>query len=438
MRIAVLGGGGFRVPLIVDALAPLDPDTVVLHDVVPERTEVIAAVLAGSPDAVPTAVEPDLDAALDGADIVLSAIRVGGVEGRVHDERSALDLGVLGQETVGAGGLAYALRSLPVVAGHAAAIARRAPDAWTLTMTNPAGIVTEVMARHLGPRVLGICDSPTGLVRRVCAALGIAVDGPPGTIPDGIDYLGINHLGWLRRVETAGVDRLPDFLADPAAIEATEEGRLFGPDLLAALGAVPNEYLYWYYAHDEALRGVQDAGRTRAEHVRDRQRPFYAAAATEPRRARELWQAANDERNRSYFAELRTDDRDEVDVAAGGYETVAAAAVAALTGRSAPQRMILDVPAGDAVPGLPADLVVELPCVVDRGGATAQPVAGPSTHEAGLMLAVRACEREAARYAETGDANAALRAFALHPLVGSLTAARQLVDGLTNAGRSGP
>lgn len=423
MRIAVLGGGGFRVPLIFDALAGFDPEAFVLHDVSAERTAVIAAVLADPR----VRVADTLDAALDGADLVVSAVRVGGTDGRVADERGALALGVLGQETVGAGGLSYALRSLPVATAHAEAIARRAPTAWTLTMTNPAGIVTEVMRRALGDRVLGICDSPAGLVRRVAGALRVPPDGPPGTVPAGTDYLGINHLGWLRRLVVDGRDRLPDFVANPELVAATEEGGLFGPDLLAALGAVPNEYLYWYYAHAEALAGVRAAGRTRAEHVRDQQAPFYAAAAAEPHRARALWRAANDERNRSYFAELREDERDEDDVAAGGYETVAAAAVGALFGRTEPRRMILNVAAGDAVPGLPPELVVEVPCVVGPDGAVPQPVAAPTPHQLGLMSVVRDCERAAASAALTGSREAALRAFALHPLVGSVTAARQLV-----------
>lgn len=434
MRVAVLGGGGFRVPLIFDALAGFEPEEFVLHDVSSARADVIAAVL----DDPRVRVTSSLDAALDGADIVISAIRVGGADGRVADERTALELGVLGQETVGAGGLAYAMRSLPAVAAHADAIARHAPQAWTLTMTNPAGIVTEVMARVLGERVIGICDSPTGLVRRVCGALRVPMGDTAGTVSDGVDYLGVNHLGWLRAVAVDGVDLLPRFLADAEAVRSTEEGRLFGPEFLAALGAVPNEYLYWYYAHARALAAVRAAGRTRAEHVRDQQVPFYAAAAAQPARARELWHAANDERNRSYFAELRDDARAEDDVAAGGYETVAAAAVGALTGLTPPQRMILDVPAGDAVPGVAADLVVEVPCVVDPSGAMPQPVAAPTPHQSGLLTLVRDCERSIAEAALTGSQKAALRAFALHPLVGSIAAARTLVAGLDIAGTSHP
>jgi 6-phospho-beta-glucosidase len=451
VRVTILGGGGFRVPLIARQLAAsgLPVSQVFLYDTDPDRLAVIADVLRGDPvlageagTALPLAAGTELDAALRGADVIFSALRPGGLDGRVSDERTALALGMLGQETVGAGGLASAARTVPVVDTIARRIASLAPGAWVISMTNPAGIVTEVMAAALGPRVLGVCDSPVGLIRRACAALGVDPGASLGAVTDRVDadYLGINHLGWLRALRVAGADLLPGLLRDPDRLAATEEGRLFGADLLCSLGAIPNEYLYWYYAHDEALRDVLAAGRTRGEHVRERQQAFYAAAAASgPPGAAGLWQAANDERNRSYFAELRTGERagsrDEADVAAGGYESVAIALASALCG-GRPARLILNVRNGDAVPALPPDMVIEVPCRVDAGGAVPLPVSAPSAHQLGLMAAVRSSERDIADAALTArwataptSARAvalALRAFASHPLVGSLDAARSL------------
>ena len=443
MRVTILGGGGFRVPLICRELAAsgLAVGEVVLYDVVPERLGVISAVLAA--DGLPLRTTTDLDTALRGADVIFAALRVGGLDGRVADERSALDAGVIGQETVGAGGLSYAARAVPVVDAIARRVAELAPRAWVISMTNPAGIVTEVMAATLGPRVVGVCDSPTGLVRRACAAAGV----DPGTrlaqVPDGVevDYLGLNHLGWLRGLRVDGSDRLPGLLADPDALMRTEEGRLFGADLLQALGAIPNEYLYWYYARSEALRDVRGAGRTRAEHVRAEQQRFFAAAAADPGRAAALWAGANDERNRSYFAELRSGERDAADVEAGGYEAIAIGLASALMGRaltgftglkgSAPARLILNVRNGGTVTALAPDAVIETVCRVDSDGAVPLPAAPPSDHELGLMSTVKSCERAIASAALTGSAADALRAFALHPLVGSLEATRTLSARLT-------
>jgi 6-phospho-beta-glucosidase len=430
VRVTILGGGGFRVPLICRELAAsgLPVGEIVLYDVVPGRLGVISAVLAA--DGLPLRTTTDLDTALCGADVIFAALRVGGLDGRVADERSALDAGVIGQETVGAGGLSYAARAVPVVDAIARRVAELAPRAWVISMTNPAGIVTEAMAATLGPRVVGVCDSPTGLVRRACAAAGVDPGSRLAQVPDGVevDYLGLNHLGWLRRLRVDGTDRLPGLLADPDALKRTEEGRLFGADLLQALGAIPNEYLYWYYARSEALRDVRGAGRTRAEHVRAEQQRFFAAAAEDPGRAAALWAAANDERNRSYFAELRSGERDAADVEAGGYEAIAVGLAAALTGvtGSAPARLILNVRNGATVPALAPDAVIETVCQVDSAGAVPRPAPPPSDHELGLMSTVKSCERAIASAALTGSAADALRAFALHPLVGSLEAARTL------------
>nr|WP_237533309.1 hypothetical protein [Streptomyces sp. SID685] len=254
--MTILGGGGFRVPLVYGALltdrAPGRVTEVVLHDLDAGRLHAVSRVLAEqaaeSPDAPRVSTTTDLDEALRGADFVFSAIRVGGLDGRAQDERVALAEGVLGQETVGAGGIAYGLRTVPVATDIARRVARLAPDAWVINFTNPAGLVTEAMSRHLGDRVIGICDSPVGLGRRVARVLGA---DPEDAF---VDYVGLNHLGWVRGLRVAGRDELPRLLADPALLGSFEEGRLFGPDWLSALGAIPNEYLHYYYFNRETVR----------------------------------------------------------------------------------------------------------------------------------------------------------------------------------------
>lgn len=125
---------------------------------------------------------------------------------------------MLGQETVGAGGIAYGLRTVPVAVRIARRIAELAPDAWVINFTNPAGLVTEAMSRVLGDRVVGICDSPVGLGRRVARILGANPDEA------WIDYVGLNHLGWLRGLRVGGQDVLPRLLADEEALGSFEEG----------------------------------------------------------------------------------------------------------------------------------------------------------------------------------------------------------------------
>ena len=178
--------------------------------------------------------------------MVFAAIRPGGTAGRTADERIALDLGLLGQETTGAGGISYALRSIPRMLELAAEMRRRCPEAWLLNFTNPAGMVTEALVPVLGRKVVGICDSAGGLVHRAARAAGVAL--PEGRL-DGVGYYGLNHLGWLYRLESGGRDVLPGCWPTPAALAGFEEGRLFRPAFLAELGCLPNEYLYLLLRH---------------------------------------------------------------------------------------------------------------------------------------------------------------------------------------------
>ncbi|MHA7239849.1 family 4 glycosyl hydrolase [Arthrobacter sp. TMS1-12-1] len=435
--LVVVGGGGFRVPLVYRALsdgpfAGLVSD-VVLVDTLPDRARAIARVLGALPPGAGPApsvrVAARLEDALPGADLVFAAVRSGGAEGRILDERVALSAGLLGQETVGAGGISYALRSIPDMLRVATLMRDLAPDAWLVNFTNPAGMVTEALSAVLGRRVIGICDSASGLVTRAARAAGMDLRGSL----TGVDYVGLNHLGWLRRLDDGGHDRLPGLLADASRLAGVEEGRLFGPDLLRVLGALPNEYLFYYYFHREAVRSIRSADRTRGETLRDQQTDLFPRllASGDPLG---VWEDARREREAGYLAEARTaeEERDEADLAGGGYERVALQVMRSLlTGRRA--ELILNVRNGATFGALPADAVVEVPSVVDADGAHPLPAAPPTPHQLGLMAAVKSVEQDTVRAAVHRDRDAALRAFAGHPLVDSFHAATRVLAGYEEA-----
>ncbi|WP_461030300.1 family 4 glycosyl hydrolase, partial [Streptomyces sparsus] len=389
MRLSFLGGGGFRAPLVYGALAqaPGLVSEVALHDTDPARLEVIRSVLEQLPGGPPVRVTTGLDDALRGADFVFSAIRVGGTEGRVGDERTPLAEGVLGQETVGAGGVLYALRTVPVAVEIAERVRAIAPDAWVINFTNPAGMVTEAMSAVLGERVIGICDSPVGLVRRAARAAG----ADPDTVD--YDYAGLNHLGWLRSLTVDGLDLLPGLLADRTALAGFEEGRLFGARWLGALGALPNEYLHYYYFRRETLEAVRGAEETRGEFLDRQQSLFFALAAAEPHRALELWQRTRREREETYLADGRAAgggwQRDSCDLEGGGYEGVALALMRAI-GRNEPSRLILNVRNRGTLAALDDDAVIETVCEVDARGARPPPGSGLGPAELGLVLQLKA------------------------------------------------
>ncbi|NEC85861.1 6-phospho-beta-glucosidase [Streptomyces sp. SID12501] len=435
MKLTILGGGGFRVPLVYGALlgdhAEGRVTHVVLHDLDAGRlsavTRVLAEQAAGVPDAPEVSATTDLDEALTGADFVFSAIRVGGLEGRADDERVALAEGVLGQETVGAGGIAYGLRTVPVAEDIARRVARVAPDAWVINFTNPAGLVTEAMSRHLGDRVIGICDSPVGLGRRIARVLG----ANPGEA--WIDYVGLNHLGWVRGLRVNGRDELPRLLADPDLLGSFEEGKLFGTDWLQSLGAIPNEYLHYYYFNREAVRAYSQAEKTRGAFLRDQQAGFYDEMKQPGTAALTAWDRTRAEREATYMAEARetagAGERDADDLS-GGYEKVALALMRAIA-RDERTTLILNVRNRGTLSVLDAEAVIEVPCLVDANGAHPVTVDPLPDHASGLVCSVKAVEREVLAAAESGSRTTAVKAFALHPLVDSVNVARRLVDGYT-------
>jgi 6-phospho-beta-glucosidase len=436
MKLTVVGGGGFRTPGLAEALLDADDlriSEVVLHDVDELRLGRIDLVVRGICEergaSFPFRTTVDLDDALDGADFVFCAIRVGGLDGRLVDETVPLELGLVGQETVGAGGLSYALRTLPPMLAIAERVAQRASSAWFLNYTNPAGLVTEAAQGVLGDRAVGICDAPAALFHGVATALDRHVAELE------FDYGGINHLGWLRGVYDGGNDLLPDLLADEARLARFTEGTIFPAELLRTLGRIPNEYLLYYYAEREVVASLRNGG-PRARHLLDQQGSFYDRAdGDSPAEVLEAWRATLRKRSASYFAEGRaasgapqgSEDALPPDGGLGGYTAVALGVVRALvTGK--PATIVLNTANRGAVPFLDDAAVVEVPCTVDGKGV--RPLSSPAwtLHEQGLVSLVKDAERTTIAASAAGSRALARRALALHPLVSSVQAASTLLD----------
>ena len=269
MRLAVIGGGGMRTPLLVSGMLDrhdwIPVTHLVLYDIDPGALSMVRALAEtqlarrGRPFAVHTTTS--LDEALDGVDYVITSIRVGGLAGRTIDEQVPLAHGVVGQETTGPGGWAMALRTIPVVSDVAARLRRRSPTARIINFTNPAGLITQALTAAGETRVIGICDSPVSLAGRIAGYLGAPLEALR------VDYLGLNHLGWVRGVWTNGADRVPEILASDDAIRSLYGRPLFEPEEVRRLALLPNEYLHYYYHHDEAVRRMRASRQTRGEAV---------------------------------------------------------------------------------------------------------------------------------------------------------------------------
>ena len=436
MKVAVIGAGGFRMPALygalLDADARLKISDLVLLDSSDERLERIAPVLEGIDQEVGASMArrstTSLEDAVDGADFVLSAVRAGGVAGRLVDESVPVGHGVVGQETTGPGGIAFALRTVPVMQRIAAVVAERAPSAFVVNFTNPAGLVTEAMQRVLGDRVIGICDAPPDLCRRVAGAVG----RPRDLLR--FEYAGLNHLGWITGVHDHGTDLLPALLDDPLRLAAIEEGQLFGVDWLRTLGAIPNEYLYYYYHSREAVETMRTQG-VRAAFLADQQSGFYATEAATPAASLAAWRAAKQRREQTYMidalaargADTRKIEAARAEVSGGSGEVAIGVIEAIATGR--PRVMILNVANGATLPFLDAAAVVEVSCVVAADGARPLTAAALPGHARGLVESVKAVERLAIDAAEQGSRRLAHQALALHPLVASVDTASAILDG---------
>jgi 6-phospho-beta-glucosidase len=270
--------------------------------------------------------------------------------------------------------------------------------------------------------VIGICDSPVGLCRRVAAALGVAENAAS------FDYVGLNHLGWLRAVTVNGRDRLPALFEDVEVLTSFEEGKLFGAQWLRTLRSVPNEYLHYYYFARETLEQMRAQDTTRGEFLRSQQRTFYERIDQDPSAALRLWQETRSERENTYAREARAisgmGERAACDMDGGGYEQVALRLMNSIAGNRS-DTLILNVRNRGVVAGMPEDAVVEVPTFVDANGPRPLGMRPLDPHSLGLMLQVKATERATIRAATTRSRSDALFAIATHPLVDSVAAAAQ-------------
>ena len=451
MKLTLLGGGGFRVPLLFRTLLADRSDHRVtqlrLWDTDRDRIQTVSRILHAMaedhPEAPVVIVSDSLTEAIRDTDFVFSAIRVGGTRGRATEEEIAHCCGVLGQETTGFGGLDYALRGIPTAVEIARTVADTAPEAHLINFTNPAGIITEVSSHILGDRVIGICDSPIGLARRVLTTLENAHLVPAGSSREVIagddrvrmDYVGLNHLGWLQHLEVEGVDVLPRLLERPDLIESFEEGRLFGAPWIQWLGAIPNEYLHYYYFARETRLADEQVEDTRGVFLARQQGEFYRKAADlDTRAAFALWEATRLQREETYMASNRLAaggiGRDTEDLESGGYDRVALAVMKALAFDEATD-LIVNFRNGSRLPMLPADTVIEAPCRISAAGVAPLPVTSLPDHALGLVQSVKFAERSVIRAALNGSRDDAVAAFALHPLIDGVGVARRLLDAAT-------
>jgi 6-phospho-beta-glucosidase len=404
MKVAVIGAGSTYTPELVSGLSRererIAVDRLALHDIDLERLDVVGGLARRMLDRqrYTGAIEltDDLECAVADADFVLIQIRVGGQAARLTDETVPLACGCIGQETTGYGGLAKALRTVPVVLEIAEAVRRNAADdAWIVDFTNPVGIVTRALLDG-GYRAVGLCNVTIGFQRSFSRLLGVE----PNRVV--VDNIGLNHLTWVRRVLVDGDDVLASLLEDHCDEIAAQVA--LPPRLLLELGAVPSYYLRYFYAHDVVLEELR-SGVPRATAVAEIERELLAMYRDPALNEKP---ALLEQRGGAFYSEA----------AIGLIGSI-------VTNEDAVHAV--DIRNADTLSGLAADDVVEVPARARDGGFVplAQPPLAPEL--LGLTQHVAAYERLAAQAAVGGDDGAVHKALLAHPLIGQLEPADELL-----------
>ncbi|MFD7547514.1 6-phospho-beta-glucosidase [Streptomyces sp. NPDC059578] len=410
MKLTVVGGGSTYTPELIDGFArlrdTLPVSELVLVDPAADRLELIGGLARrifaklGHPGTITTT--DDLDAGVADADAVLLQLRVGGQAARNNDETWPLTCGCIGQETTGAGGLAKALRTVPVVLDIAERVRRTNPNAWIIDFTNPVGIVTRALL-SAGHKAVGLCNVAIGFQRRFADHLGVA----PSEVH--LDHVGLNHLTWETGVRLGGPqgeDVLPKLLAEHGDTIASSLS--LPRSLLDRLGVVPSYYLRYFYAHDEVVRELR----------------------TKPSRAAEV--AAMERELLEMYGDPALDEKPALLAKRGGafYSEAAVDLAAALLGGGGSPYQVVNTLNRGTLPFLPDDAVIEVQAEVGPEGP--RPLAVPKLDPlyAGLVANVTAYEDLALDAALRGGRDRVFRTLLAHPLIGQVEYADKLTDEL--------
>ena len=391
MKIAILGGSGVATPQLADELGRrLGPDlTVCLIGRNHEKLHIVAAAVARRcPDLRVVAAE-SVAAGVSGADLVLNQVRVGGLEGRAWDEKAPTEFGMIGEETVGAGGFALGYRTLPVVRALAREVAGLAPDAWFVNLTNPAGLVLSALAAETSLRALAVCDIPVSMT----AAIGKVLPGAD------LRFFGTNHASAVIAArDQGGRDRLAELVTGEHG-----GGAGSGPaqEWAQRAGVIANPYLRYY--HDPSLRPAAPVAQSRADELLalqgrmlDSYRAGDAAGAD----------AALAERNPHWYAE------------------VVAPVIAALLGHGEPHRFVVQVANNGLVPFLRPSAAVEVTAEVGPDGVRPLPIPAVPAELKVLTLQLTEADELIRKASLAADPQLAVRALALNPLVPDAESAR--------------
>lgn len=403
MKVAVIGGGSTYTPELVNGfierLKTLPISELWLMDIDADRLAVVGSFAQrmvkarGSPFKVE--LSRDQRAAVRGASYVATQLRVGGMQARKADEYLGLRHGLVGQETTGVGGMAKALRTIPVILQVARDMRELAPGALLANFTNPSGLVTEALARHV-PEVtaVGVCNTPFHMKMDTLAELEKSLGQALAPERAELNTLGLNHLSWHRGFKLDGEELWPRVMAGYIAHVRAQAVPEVAPELLESLRMVPSYYLHYFYSTAHKLAEQAHWPPSRAETVMEIEagllRDYANPALCEPP------------------ADLMK--------RGGAYYSTVATQLLNAHHNNLGETHIVNTRHNGAVAGWPADWVLELPCKVDRQGVHALPAEPLPSTCFGLLAQVKMYELLTVAAAVHGDRAAAYQALITNPL----------------------
>lgn len=419
MKFTVIGGGSSYTPELLDGLfSRLDRipvSEVWLMDPDGGRMDINAgfarrmAARHGNPFSVHTT--ENLEEAVRDARYVITQIRVGQMPARIADERLGLRHGLIGQETTGVGGFACALRTIPRILDVAAAMEAHSPSGRLLNFTNPAGIVTEAVLKHSAINTVGLCNVPIGMIMQLVKFFGGRVEDVE------LDYVGLNHLAWVRGFTLAGRD-ITDEVLDKFCEHAREEWE--HPETrdnmvvaMRSLRMFCNYYLQYFYSTDTVLRTQQAKEKTRGEEVLEIEAALF----------------------RKYADPNLAEKPEELGKRGGAHYSTAAFHLVDAIENDTGSRQVVCCRNNGAIPTFDRDVAVEVSAWIGANGATAIPQHAPEPAIRGLMQQIKAYESLTVEAAVTGDRETAFQALLSHPLTPNANGCRALLDDLLETNR---
>ena len=412
MKAAVIGGGSTYAPELVSGFISrhkeVPIDELWMMDINPRRLEIVGGFcqrmtkLKG--DLFPIHLTTDLTQALKDADFIITQIRVGGQEARHQDILLGLRHDLVGQETTGVGGFGKAMRTIPVILDICEKIKEySSPDAWILNFTNPSGIITQAIKDHTDLNAIGLCNVPLSMMYQAARVLGTTLDHLS------FDWVGLNHLGWMRHVYQDGQDRMLElvdaWMADPDIFKVANVPTA-KVSLLESLNMIPCPYLQYFYFTKDVVATLKAKPKTRAQEVME-----------------------IDAELMEIYSRSHGDKLPELMQKRGGehYSTAALNVMSAYLNNASGVE-IINLPNNGAIPGLLDSDIVEVPAVIDRTGARPITTGKAEAELIGLMQQVKAYERLTVKAAVSKSKADALWALVANPLIGDVTVAKSCID----------